>query len=78
LIHTKPDPNKWSGLTVAHIRPTYFAEWLLYLAPMIKAGLLHVPFGTGKHAPIAAEDPPSRWRASPARTRGAGSVAGHR
>jgi NAD(P)H dehydrogenase (quinone) len=45
-----------SGLTVAHIRPTYFAEWLLYLAPMIKAGLLHVPFGTGKHAPIAAED----------------------
>ena len=23
---------------------------------MIKAGLLHVPFGTGKHAPIAAED----------------------
>jgi NAD(P)H dehydrogenase (quinone) len=46
----------WSGVTVAHIRPTYFAEWLLYLAPMIKAGLLHVPFGTGKHAPIATED----------------------
>src|SRR5262249_26376138 len=46
----------WSGLTVAHIRPTYFAEWLLYLAPMIKRGLLHVPFGTGRHAPIAAED----------------------
>jgi NAD(P)H dehydrogenase (quinone) len=46
----------WSGLTVAHIRPTYFAEWLLYLAPLIKAGLLHVPFGTGHHAPIAAED----------------------
>jgi len=46
----------WSGVPVAHIRPTYFAQWLLYLAPMIKAGLLHVPFGTGKHAPIAAED----------------------
>jgi len=46
----------WSGLTVAHIRPTYFAEWLLYLARMIKLGLLHVPFGTGHHAPIAAED----------------------
>src|SRR6478672_3928154 len=46
----------WSGVTVAHIRPTYFAEWLLYLAPMIKAGRLHVPFGTGKHAPIAAKD----------------------
>ena len=46
----------WSGLAVAHIRPTYFAEWLLYLAPMIKAGRLQVPFGTGRHAPIAAED----------------------
>src|SRR6266851_5412527 len=46
----------WSGVTVAHIRPTYFAEWLLYLAPLIRAGRLHVPFGTGKHAPIAAED----------------------
>jgi NAD(P)H dehydrogenase (quinone) len=46
----------WSGVSVAHIRPTYFAEWLLYLAPMIKTGRLHVPFGTGKHAPIAAED----------------------
>src|SRR5580692_9941915 len=46
----------WSGLGVAHIRPTYFAEWLIYVAPMIKAGLLHVPFGAGKHAPIAAKD----------------------
>src|SRR5215471_1573252 len=46
----------WTGLTVVHLRPTYFAEWLLYLAPMIRAGLLHVPFGTGRHAPITAED----------------------
>ena len=46
----------WSGVPTVQIRPTYFAEWLLYLAPMIRAGLLHVPFGTGKHAPIAAED----------------------
>jgi uncharacterized protein YbjT (DUF2867 family) len=46
----------WSGLTVVHLRPTYFAEWLLNLAPMIRAGLLHVPFGTGRHAPIVAED----------------------
>ncbi len=30
----------WSGLTVAHLRPTYFAEWLLYFAPMIRAGSL--------------------------------------
>jgi NAD(P)H dehydrogenase (quinone) len=46
----------WSGLNVAHIRPTLFAEWLLYVAPMIRNGLLHVPFGTGRHAPITAED----------------------
>jgi NAD(P)H dehydrogenase (quinone) len=46
----------WSGVAVTHLRPTYFAEWLLYLAPMIRAGVLHVPFGTGRHAPIAAED----------------------
>ena len=46
----------WSGLNVAHIRPTYFAEWLLYVAPMIRQGLLHVPFGTGRHAPITADD----------------------
>jgi NAD(P)H dehydrogenase (quinone) len=46
----------WSGVPTAHIRPTYFAEWLLYLAPLIRAGRLDVPFGTGKHAPIAAED----------------------
>src|SRR5437899_10820356 len=46
----------WSGLTVAHLRPTLFAEWLLYLAPMIRAGLFHVLFGSGRHAPIAAED----------------------
>src|SRR5262249_12659458 len=46
----------WAGLNVAHVRPTYFAEWLIYLAPMIKAGLLHVPFGRGQHAPITAED----------------------
>jgi NAD(P)H dehydrogenase (quinone) len=46
----------WSGLTVAHIRPTYFAEWLLYVTSMIRGGKLHLPFGTGRHAPIAAED----------------------
>src|SRR5262245_18953801 len=46
----------WSGVPTAHSRPTYFAEWLLYLAPLIRDGRLDVPFGTGKHAPIAAED----------------------
>ena len=46
----------WSGLPVAHIRPTFFAEWLLQLAPQIREGKLHVPFGTGRHAPIVDED----------------------
>ncbi len=46
----------WSGLNVAHIRPTYFAEWLLYLAPMIRQGAMYAPFTTGRHAPIAGED----------------------
>jgi NAD(P)H dehydrogenase (quinone) len=47
----------WSGVPTAHIRPTYFAEWLLYLAPMIRQGRMMAPFGTtGRHAPVAAED----------------------
>ena len=37
----------WSGIAVAHLRPTFFAEWLLYNAPMIKAGTLAMPFGAG-------------------------------
>jgi hypothetical protein len=40
-----------------HLRPTFFAEWLLNLAPMIRQGRMPVPFGnTGRHAPVAAED----------------------
>jgi hypothetical protein len=47
----------WSGVPTAYIRPTYFAEWLLYLAPMIRQGQMMAPFGTtGRHAPVAAED----------------------
>ena len=46
----------WSGLNVAHLRPTIFAESLLVSAPMIRAGRLHIPFGPSRHAPIVAED----------------------
>jgi NAD(P)H dehydrogenase (quinone) len=47
----------WSATPVAHLRPTYFAEWLLYMRNMIKEGRMSVPFGTtGRHAPVAAED----------------------
>jgi uncharacterized protein YbjT (DUF2867 family) len=49
----------WSGVPAVHVRPTYFAQWLLY--PHLRAGIrdegtIKLPFGTGRHAPIAAED----------------------
>jgi NAD(P)H dehydrogenase (quinone) len=46
----------WSGVPVSHIRPTLFSEWMLYGAAMIRQGTWLVPFGTGRHAPIAGED----------------------
>jgi NAD(P)H dehydrogenase (quinone) len=47
----------WAGMPVAHLLPTYFAEWLLYMAPMIRQGRMSVLFGpTGRHAPVTAED----------------------
>jgi NAD(P)H dehydrogenase (quinone) len=47
----------WSGVPMVHLRPTFFAEWLLYLAPMIRQGKIFAPFTTtGRHAPVAAED----------------------
>ena len=47
----------WSGLSVTHLRPTFFAEWFLYCARDIKDGLVKLGFSkNGKHAPIAAED----------------------
>ncbi len=41
-----------------HIRPTFFAEWLLYPVPgwQVKNGVTRFPLGRGRHAPIAAED----------------------
>jgi NAD(P)H dehydrogenase (quinone) len=47
----------WSGVPSVHVRPGFFAEWLLYLAPLIRQGTMVGPFGTtGRHAPVAAED----------------------
>jgi NAD(P)H dehydrogenase (quinone) len=46
----------WSGVPTTHLRPTLFAEWALYWIDQIKTGTLRLPFGTGKHAPIAGED----------------------
>jgi NAD(P)H dehydrogenase (quinone) len=48
---------EWSGVPAVHLRPTLFAEWLLYLAPMIREGRMLAPFNTtGRQAPVAAED----------------------
>ncbi|MCR6484934.1 NmrA family NAD(P)-binding protein [Amycolatopsis sp. OK19-0408] len=41
--------------TVTHLRPTFFAEWLV-LFPDFAAGELRLPFADARHAPIAAED----------------------
>jgi NAD(P)H dehydrogenase (quinone) len=49
----------WSGLSVTHLRPTYFLEWLLYpwqLPLFLEKGILRLPVGKGRHAAIASED----------------------
>src|SRR5258708_1761945 len=48
-----------SGVPVTHLRPTFFAQWLLYprtLATIADHGGFRLPFAKGRHAPIAAED----------------------
>ncbi len=49
----------WSGIPTTHLKPTFFAEWLVYLvdpAELQATGALKLPMGEGRHAPIAAED----------------------
>jgi uncharacterized protein YbjT (DUF2867 family) len=48
----------WSDLSVIHLRPTYFLEWLLYpwQLPYLQKGILRMPVGKGRHSPIAADD----------------------
>ena len=47
----------WSGIPTTHIRPTFFAEWLIYNLPgwRVKEGVLRFPLANGRHAPIAGE-----------------------
>jgi uncharacterized protein YbjT (DUF2867 family) len=46
-----------AGTPVAHLHPTAFCEWLLYMHKMIRDGRYAVAFQpTGRFAPIAAED----------------------
>jgi len=48
----------WAGVGATHIRPTLFADNLLRLAAATVAaeGKIYLPFGEGRHAPIASED----------------------
>ena len=47
----------WSGVPSTHLRITFFAEWLLYISPLIKYGRYVMPFNKeSRFAPIAASD----------------------
>jgi uncharacterized protein YbjT (DUF2867 family) len=49
----------WSGVATTHLRPTFFADWLIYphFAKEIWAKKkIEFPFGNGRHAPIASDD----------------------
>ena len=46
-----------AGTPVAHLRPTFFTDWLLYVRKAIREGRYAIPFGpVGRFAPIASED----------------------
>jgi uncharacterized protein YbjT (DUF2867 family) len=49
----------WSDVPTTHLRPTFFADWLVYphFAKEIWAKKkIEFPFGNGRHAPIASDD----------------------
>ena len=48
-----------AAVPTVHLRPTFFAQWLLYghsRAAIVEQGIIDLPYGAGRHAPIAAED----------------------
>ncbi|MBB3451860.1 uncharacterized protein YbjT (DUF2867 family) [Rhizobium sp. BK313] len=49
----------WSGVPTTHLRPTFFADWLVYphFAKQIWATKkIEFPFESGRHAPISSDD----------------------
>jgi NAD(P)H dehydrogenase (quinone) len=47
----------WSGIAVTHLRPPFFLENLAISAATIRAeGKMYLPYGQGRHAPVAGED----------------------
>jgi uncharacterized protein YbjT (DUF2867 family) len=46
-----------SGVPSVHLRPTFFAEWLLYISGIVRYGRYMMPFNKeSRFAPIAAAD----------------------
>jgi len=49
----------WSGVPTTHLRPTFFADWLIYPhfgREIWATKKITFPFANGRHAPIAADD----------------------
>jgi uncharacterized protein YbjT (DUF2867 family) len=48
----------WSGIAVTHLRPPFFLENLIpFAAETIRSeGVIRLPYGTGRHAPVGGED----------------------
>lgn len=47
----------WSGVPTTHLRVTFFAQWMLYTAALIREGRYLTPFDPdGRFAPIAPSD----------------------
>jgi uncharacterized protein YbjT (DUF2867 family) len=49
----------WSGVPTVHLRPSFFSEWLIFpwvRDQIVNEGKITLPYGEGRHAPIAAED----------------------
>jgi NAD(P)H dehydrogenase (quinone) len=46
-----------TAILTAHVRPTFFAEWIsTWWGRQGDEGVLRLPFGNGRHAPVAAVD----------------------
>ena len=48
----------WANIGASHIHPTFFAEdlYLFTGRSIAEEAKMHLPFGEGRHAPVAAED----------------------
>ncbi|MBY5878032.1 NmrA family transcriptional regulator [Rhizobium ruizarguesonis] len=49
----------WSGVPTTHLRPTFFADWLVYphfAREIWAAKKIEFPFENGRHAPISSDD----------------------